>query len=541
MVTLESFANANCNAIDTATVTVYPDPFAGLQSSRINVCDTGGFEFITKGSNIHRLTWDFGDGSAEEVSFKTKKPYRHFFPLSTYGDTSFDVTLAIRSKLGCMDTIRRKITAGPMVYADFDQTPNSACVPAIAEFKNHSRNATNYVWEFGDGAGSGKANPTHTYKDAGAYSVKLTAFDKNGCRAVKTGNNNFLARETPVAEFVMSPGSLKLPNAKAIFSNLTIYKSPTSFEWDFGDGSTSTLENPTHEYTDSGAYKVKLMARNGSCQDVIIKQIIVDPSLPIVDFDPDGAIGCAPLSVKFTEKTQFAHSFTWHFGDGSSSNEPNPTHVYENDGFYTVTLIAEGPGGTGKIVKTNIIEVKTTPRCYFYASPDSAHLPNARFDMDNKSINASIYSWEVHKSDDNLLVATSQLKNPSFIINEKGTFDVTLRATNTNQCHDTLTKPMVLIVLEQGQIYVPTAFTPNRDNINDQFKPVMIGVQESEYIFRIYNRWGAKVFETRDKTKGWNGKIRQEDIAQNVFIWTISGKFADGTYFNKKGNMTLLR
>jgi len=542
VVTLESFANAGCNAVDTATITVHPKPFIGVQSTRTNICDTGRFEFITSGSNIQSIRWDFGDGTMPEMSARSAQPYTHNFPRSTYADTSFNVQIVATSVKGCRDSIFKSVNLNPKVVAAFDQTPNSACVPAAADFTNKSRNATNYVWEFGDGGGSGDVNPSYIYNKAGTYSVKLTAFDNNGCRSIKYGSNNFTAKETPIAEFVMSPGQLKLPDAKAIFSNLTVYSAPTQFEWDFGDGSPVSPDlNPVHVYADTGAYKVKLLAKNNTCQDVIIKQIIVDPSLPVVDFDPEGAVGCAPLGVQFKEKTQFAHSFTWHFGDGNSSTEANPFHVYENDGFYTVTLTAEGPGGTSKIVKTNIIEVKVTPRVYFYAAPDSAHLPNARFDLDNKSINASAYSWEVNKSNNQLLVGTSTLKNPSFIINEVGDYDVTLMATNTNQCHDTLTKPLMLIVLEQGQIYVPTGFTPNRDHINDVFKPVMLGVNETDYTFRIFDRWGEKIFQTNDKTIGWNGTVKQEIVAENVFVWTISGKFADGTFFNKKGTVTLLR
>ena len=274
---------------------------------------------------------------------------------------------------------------------------------------------------------------------------------------------------------------------------------------------------------------------------MIIKQILVDPSLPIVDFDPEGASGCAPLTVNFKEKTQFANKLTWFFGDGQSSTEINPTHVYENDGFYTVTLMAEGPGGVSRIVKTDIIEVKVTPRCYFYGTPDSAFLPNARFDMKNTSINASAVSWEVVNNSTGILAATSTGREPSFIINEKGSYDVTLMARNQNQCHDTLTKPLLLLVLEQGKIFVPTAFTPNRDNINDDFKPVMSGVTDKDYVFRIFNRWGEKIYETTDKKAGWNGTLNGKVIEQNVFIWTISGKFADGTYFTKKGTVTLLR
>lgn len=541
VVTLESFAQAGCNGIDTSTITVYPNPFIMVQSSRTNVCDSGGFDFIVGGPNVHQVNWDFGDGQKLNNRPSNGAPTRHYFRRSIHGDTNYQVLTIARSKKGCVDSTLTPVKLNPKVFADFDQTPDSDCVPATADFTNKSRNATHYLWEFGDSSGSGLVNPQHVYQKAGLYSVKLTAFDKNGCKSVKYGTNNFLARETPIAEFVMSPGHLKLPNAKATFSNLTIYKQPTQFEWDFGDGAISAMVNPVHTYSDSGTYQVKLLAKNNSCQDVIIKQIIVDPSLPIVDFDIVGTVGCAPLRVEFKEKTTYANKFTWYFGDGHSSNEANPTHIYENDGFFTVSLIAEGPGGVSRIVKTNIIEVKITPKCHFYATPDSAFLPNARFDMVNKSVNASKYNWEVNNAATDLLVATSQDKNPSFIINEKGAYNVTLMSTNTNNCMDTLEKPLLLLVLNQGRIYVPTAFTPNGDNINDDFKPVMTGVNETEYVFRIYNRWGEKIFETTDKNAAWDGTVKKKDIAENVFIWTISGKFADGTYFNEKGTVTLLK
>ncbi len=539
VVTMESVSSAGCINKDTTTVTVYPKPFLSISSSRVDVCDNGEIEFVSSSSNLKTSVWSFNDGSQKVTS--TANSIKHTFPLSTYADSNFTVKLIGTSQFACVDSMETVVTLGPKLFVDFDQTPNSACVPAIADFTNLSRNATNYIWDFGDNAGSGDENPTHTYLQSGQYSVKLTAFDKNGCKVIKLGSNNFLAKETPVAEFVMSPGSLKLPNAKAIFSNLSIYKLPTTFSWDFGDGTTSIDENPIHTYADTGSYKVALKANNNSCSDVIIKQIIVDPSLPIVDFEPEGASGCAPLRVDFKEKTQFANKFTWIFGDGHSSTEPNPIHLYENEGFYTVTLMAEGPGGVSKIVKTNIIEVKSTPKCFFYATPDSAHLPNARFDMKNNTVNASQYTWQVNNSETGQLMTTSRLKEPSFIINEVGNFDVTLMAENLNQCHDTLVKPMVLIVLEEGKIYIPTAFTPNHDNKNDDFKPVTLGVSEKDYTFSIYNRWGEKIFQTNDLNGSWDGTVRDQPVAEAVFVWTISGKFASGEYFERKGTVTLLK
>jgi len=541
VVSLVAMSSAGCSAMDTGTVTVHPKPFLNISNTRVNICDDGEMEFISNSVNTKNTVWNFGDGSPIMNTLMTGQNIKHQFPLSTYSDSTYIVRIKGISQNGCMDSVLKPITLGPKVYADFDQTPNSACVPAIAQFTNYSRNATNYIWDFGDNAGSGDKNPTHIYNAGGKYNVTLSVFDKNGCKATRVGSNNYFARETPIAEFVMSPGTLKLPNAKAIFSNQSIYTQATSFAWDFGDGNTSIEENPIHNYLDTGAYKVTLKAVTSTCQDVIIKQIIVDPSLPLVDFEPESGVGCAPFTVKFNEKSTFANTFTWYFGDGNSSTEPNPTHKYENEGFFTVTLVVEGLGGVSRIIKKNMIEVKSTPKCFFYATPDSAHLPNARFDMKNKTVNGSQYTWQVNNSETKQLVLSSQLKEPSFIINQAGDYDVKLTAINENQCYDSLIKPLMLIVLEEGKIYIPTAFTPNRDNRNDKFKAVTIGVSEKDYTFNIYNRWGEKVFTTNDLNGEWDGTVKNNPVAEGVFIWTISGKFASGDFFERKGTVTLLK
>ncbi len=539
VVSLEAISIAGCTSLDTTTVTVYPNPILSIRNSRLDICDDGIIEFVSNSKNTLNLSFRYNDGSA--LFSSNLQSTKDTFPLSTFGDTNFMVSIFGTSQFGCKDSIENVITLGPKLFVDFDQTPNSACVPAIAEFKNLSRNAINFIWDFGDNAGSGDINPNHIYQQAGNFSVKLTAFDKNGCRLSKKGANNFLAKETPVAEFVVNPGILKMPNAKATFSNLSIYNQASTFVWDFGDGNSSNLENPVHTYTDSGVYKVSLKADNFSCSNVIIKQVIVSPSLPIVDFDPEGAGGCAPLQVEFKEKTQFANKFAWIFGDGYSSSEANPSHVYENEGFYTVTLMAEGPGGVGRIVKTNIIEVKSSPKCFFYATPDSAHLPNARFDIKNKTVNASNYTWQVNDASNGQLLITSRLKEPSFVINQVGNYDVKLMAENQNNCFDTLVKPLLLIVLEEGKLFIPTAFTPNRDNKNDDFRPVTLGVSSANYTFRIFNRWGEKIFETSDLNGSWDGNVKGSPVAENVFIWTISGQFINGDFFERKGDITLLK
>jgi len=87
----------------------------------------------------------------------------------------------------------------------------------------------------------------------------------------------------------------------------------------------------------------------------------------------------------------------------------------------------------------------------------------------------------------------------------------------------------------------PKFFTPNGDGINDVFMPILTGVIDTLYSFTVFNRWGGKVYQGRSITDFWDGKYMNEPAMQDAYIWLLSGKFIDGTFFEEKGNVTLLK
>jgi PKD repeat protein len=141
---------------------------------------------------------------------------------------------------------------------------------------------------------------------------------------------------------------------------------PTSWSWDFGDGSSSTTPSPVHTYTQAGTYSVTLTVRNAYGSDTETKAgLVIAGGKPVADFTVNERIGVAPFTVTFTDlSTGNPTSWQWDFGDGTTSTEQNPTHVYEREGAYDVTLTVSNSYGTDTEEKTGTtapLATGTTP------------------------------------------------------------------------------------------------------------------------------------------------------------------------------------
>jgi gliding motility-associated-like protein len=331
-----------------------------------------------------------------------------------------------------------------------------------------------------------------------------------------------------------------MPNASVFFTSLSAPSGLTHF-WNFGDGNTSTAIDPNHNYMDTGSYLVTLSISNGFCSDTTQKSLFVNPPLPTIDFTASDTAGCGPFTVQFFENTQDATAFRWIFDDGAESTLPNPTHTFTVPGYYNVTLRAFGPGGSSFRTKDSFIFVYPKPNAAFAASPRTRYLPNALFTLIDGSADA--VAWEYLVTHDSLPQFSLSLReaNPQFNLMTPGYYNVRLVVTNDMGCKDTSLRLTLLYVAADGRVLVPNAFTPNGDNNNDLFKPTLTGVVNTEYTFQVFDRWGIKLFETHDINEGWDGVYMNKPAVLDAYIWLINGKFVDGSYFEEKGNVTLLR
>ena len=301
--------------------------------------------------------WNFGDGTTNSIQ---KNPTHIYSKAGSY-----TVTLALSNAVGS-NTVRRTsyITATPLKppVAAFSATPTSGSIPLNVTFTDRStRSLVSWSWSFGDGTSSIEKNPVHTYSKTGRFTVRLTARNAAGSNAVTRSNYIVVnALRSPVAAFSAFPTSGN-SQLKVTFTDRST-GSPTSWNWVFGDGSTSTQQNPDHIYSKAGKYTISLTVRNAAGSNMVTRSgyISVGALLktPAGAFPASPTSGKVPLRVQFTERsTGSPTSWRWSFGDGTSSTVKNPSHTYTKKGRYTVSLTVRNTQGSNTNTMSGYITV----------------------------------------------------------------------------------------------------------------------------------------------------------------------------------------
>ncbi len=297
---------------------------------------------------IDNWTWDFGDGTGET---KTSP-----WTLHTYQNPGlYNVTLSVTSPYGSDISTQVNCVNVTQVLPpvpSFDAVPESGNAPLSVTFTDTSSGTvTTRLWDFGDGTtvwANATAEVTHTYPLPGTYTVSLTAGNEGGQAIVEMPDLITVNPSGPLpdAKFRQSPGMGYAPLTVA-FTDLST-GSPLKWEWDFGDGSGSALQNPSHTFTDAGRFTVTLTVYNSGGSDSYSTTVWVRaPRAPVAYFMTDRTFGQAPLSVHFTDRSvNSPTSWSWDFGDGVISIEKNPTHTYTTPGTYFAKLTVANAGGS---------------------------------------------------------------------------------------------------------------------------------------------------------------------------------------------------
>lgn len=327
-------------------VFVATDTAVGCGSKTVQFSNSSVFGAAGSGTYY----WDFGDGTNSNAQN----------PVHTYPSTgSYSVSLIVTNSAGCAKLLTKTnyVNVVPQTIANFTATNNNSCnAPITTSFTNTSTAGATYAWDFGDGGTSTTTNPTHTYTTSGSYTVRLIAIGSTGCRDTIT-KSAFVNIGALAASFTQSATSTCTNNAVS-FTNTTTPGSG-GCTWSFGDGSTSTLANPTHAYATAGTYTVKLVANYNNCADSTTHTVTV-LSGPSTSFSGTPLASCsAPLTTTFTNNTTGAASYLWQFGDGGTSTSTSPSHTYSSTGTYNVTLISTSSNGcTDTLRKTSYVTIQ---------------------------------------------------------------------------------------------------------------------------------------------------------------------------------------
>lgn len=329
-------------------------------------------------------------------------------------------------------------TAFAQPHAEFLLIAPDGCInDNISPINLSFGGVTEYFWEFGDGNTSAVVSPTHTYLDTGTYTITLTVTDGDGLTDSWTESYKV---NPPIADFVLVPEiGCAIPHTVFFTDQSTL---PDTWLWDFGDGSTSTLQNPIHNYTIEGEFIVTLTVTDTvfGCSDTY--EDIVFVSIPTATVDGEfGHFGCAPLTVDFEESSSPGAlgelvSWEWDFGDGNTSDEMEPTHVYDSPGIYNVALTVTNSLGCSTTELKPAFVQAIGPDVNFGADTLFAPCPDFTVNFTDSTIfGAPIISWDWDFGDG----GTSALINPTYVYTDFGIYDVSLTVTDIDGCSRTLT------------------------------------------------------------------------------------------------------
>lgn len=303
-----------------------------------SVCLGDPVTFSSAGSaNVVSYDWQFGDGNSSTAPS----------PTHTYATGgTFQVRLVTINPNACIthDTAFLSIKVDTnSINADFDAVPSDKCKPYIATITNKSRtrNGTTYQWNFGDGKTFNGQNPvTHTYADTGTYTIRLTITDPQACNPVDTVSKTITFNIKFVEAGLGGPPVI-CEKTNAVFNNTSV--NGATYLWSFGDGSTSTLTNPSHVYDTAGTYKVKLIAYNpNTCNRIdSVETTVRVETTPVASFRHEPIIPVTNEPITFKNQSLRATAYVWDFGDNTGSNleTPEPKY-YRRTGTYRVCLQA---------------------------------------------------------------------------------------------------------------------------------------------------------------------------------------------------------
>ncbi|MCB9245031.1 MAG: PKD domain-containing protein [Flavobacteriales bacterium] len=390
-----------CESDVTRAVTVYAAPKAGFTAGDACLGNTTSFTNTSSGASSYN--WTFGDGrNSTGVN-----------PSNTYGSAgNYTVTLVATSTNGCVNTYQRTVNVSANPTASF--TANDACLGNAVQFTNTSSTGAS-SWNFGDGSTGNTGNPSHSYAAAGSYNVRLTVTNAAGCSA--SFNRTVQVNAVPTVSF--SANSL-CSGPEASFTNTS--SGASSYSWSFGDGKTSTQSDPTHMYSGTGTYLVRLTGTSGAGCKASTQATVQVYSAAVADFSAAGV--CAGNSTSFINLSSNAVKSSWNFGDGNSSTAVLPTHTYASSGNYNVTLQVENAIGCSRQV-TKVVNVYVNPVSSFTAANGCQ---GDVLNFTNNSTNGASYLWNFGDG------STSTAMGGSHTYSGNGSRTITLKVVSSNGC-----------------------------------------------------------------------------------------------------------
>lgn len=517
-----------CAGTTQTTVNVQNYPSAAFGSSvdgQSVLCYPINIDFWDESTSSSPITslWDFGNGG-NAVGDTV---------IAVFGKGMFTVTHVVSTSYGCTDTISKPInTTGP--EGDFTLDKSTIC---LGEDVTATLNAADTVdvgsfyFDFGDGTIiHNELTATHAYTflpGSNQQPIKLVLTSVDGaCSFTAEQIVNILNTK---AKFTNETGTLTGCEAEEfIFVNQSI--DANQYLWDFGDGTSSNLENPSHTFNGAGTYEVTLTASNSgsSCTNTITHNVTILPQIPV---NADNTTICyGDTAVLSVIDPVAANTYSWTPAElVGSPNNPTTTAFPTITTNFVIT-VDDGTGCTGTDTVTVFVVNKFPDITY-----DTTIFTGTTIQLPVEYSAPYVFSWNPSEG-----LSCQVCSSPSVTPNSNITYVLTI--SDDAACFTSTGIFMIHIFDEDIQI--PNAFTPNNDGTNDFFNAI-IPETITELVditnFRIYDRWGQRVYDNDHPSKGWDGKFKGKEMPSDVYPFIVEITFANGKKRDFKGNVTLMR
>lgn len=467
------------------------------------------YSLLGCGSNT---TWDFGDPGSGAANTSTDPSPWHEFS----GPGAFDVVVTSSGPCGIslVDTVEVLILDVSVSVTEPLCNGQSGSATAVI---NGAQNQPQFTWQPGGQTGA-QSGPL----PAGTYAVEVG--DVGACTALVP----FIINEPTALVLTAQNDTAVCAGAPILLQATAVGGTPGyTFQW--------SPSGPAVVPQSTASYLVSVEDDNGCTAGPDSVMVTVYPPV-VAQFSNTGPEGCEPWCVTFTDDTPGAVQSNWTFGDGATGTGSPVLHCYADDGLYAVTLTTtDGNGCVGSVSSNDLVDVLPTPVAGFTPFPPVAIISNPNFLFLDGAQGADQWSWSFGDPDS----STSAQPSPGFTYADVACYTVVQVVSNGSGCADTASAQVC--VEGEFALYVPNAFTPDGDGVNDGFIPFTTVRDPSLFEFDVFDRWGQPVFNGRSVSDAWDGKQAGIETPQGVYAWKVRLRDSENQLHSAQGHVVLLR
>jgi gliding motility-associated-like protein len=526
-ITVSASSNGCISSTQNFNITIDSAPIISISGNE-NACVNGSINLLANGGNIYN--WQGPNGF-------TSNSQNIIIPNAT-SNMSGVYTVSSGTAGTCQGSASITITVNslPSVNATVDPP---ACIGGNINLNSNISNALSYSWAGPNNFSSNNANPVITNANstmAGNYTI--TVQSNSGCFNASVVAVTLLPQPNSP-----SVSSVSLCQNETAIPLSAIPSNGGNLNW-YGTniiGGTAILNPPTPSTNVPGDYTFYVSQTVQGCESQ--RASINVTILPV----PNGIINpippkCAPTCNSFILSSPYnIVQYQWNMGNGFANiNNDTIIYCYQNEGSYSISIkLTDASGCINTIQFNNWVNVYENPTAGFSSEViDGTFVsPEVQFQNQSSGTNITSYNWNFG---DQSGLSTTQL-DISHIFENTGTYTVTLIVNTNEGCSDTAKS--VIELLEDFNVYIPNTFTPNDDDVNEEFFPIGTGISEKNYQMKIYDRWGELIFSTNNLNEHWKGlrKNGVDPVLQDTYIYKINLQSLKGNIINKVGQVKVIR